>query len=49
VNAAGKISIRGDGLGHDELQAHLLRREGVRFVNDAIPLARFLWQPRPRR
>jgi methylated-DNA-protein-cysteine methyltransferase-like protein len=49
VNAAGKISIRGDGLGHDELQAHLLRREGVRFVNGAIPLARFLWQPRPRR
>ena len=49
VNAAGKISIRGDGLGHDELQAHLLRREGVRFVNGAIPLARFLWQPRSRR
>jgi methylated-DNA-protein-cysteine methyltransferase-like protein len=48
VNAAGKISIRGDGLGHDELQAHLLRREGVRFVNGAIPLARFLWQPRSR-
>ena len=45
VNAAGKISLRGDGLGHDELQAHLLRREGVRFVGGAIPLARFRWQP----
>jgi len=49
VNAAGKISIRSDGLGHDELQAQLLRREGVRFVNDAIPLSRYRWQPRPRR
>ncbi|HEY5451382.1 MAG TPA: methylated-DNA--[protein]-cysteine S-methyltransferase [Polyangia bacterium] len=46
VNAAGKISIRSDGLGHDELQAQLLRREGVRFVDGAIPLARFLWRPR---
>ena len=45
VNAAGKISIRGDGLGHDELQAHLLRREGVRFVNGTIPLRRFRWEP----
>ena len=43
VNAAGKISLRGDGLGHDELQAYLLRREGVRFVNGAIPLDRFRW------
>ena len=32
VNAAGRISIRSDGLGHDELQAQLLAREGVRFV-----------------
>ena len=46
VNAAGKISIRADGLGHDELQAQLLRREGVRFVDGAIPLARYRWQPR---
>jgi methylated-DNA-protein-cysteine methyltransferase-like protein len=49
VNAAGKISIRADGLGHDDLQAQLLRREGVRFVGGAIPLARYRWQPRPRR
>ena len=46
VNAAGRISIRSDGMGHDELQAQLLAREGVRFVDDAIPLALFLWQPR---
>jgi methylated-DNA-protein-cysteine methyltransferase related protein len=46
VNAAGKISIRGDGLGHDELQAQLLGREGVRFVKDAIPLTRYRWKPR---
>src|SRR4029079_14858765 len=43
VNAAGKISLRANGLGHDELQMHLLRREGVRFVNDAIPLDRYRW------
>ena len=49
VNAAGKISIRSDGLGHDDLQAQLLRREGVRFEKDAIPLSRYRWQPRPRR
>ena len=49
VNAAGKISIRSNGLGHDELQAQLLRREGVRFIKDAIPLARYRWQPRQRR
>ena len=45
VNAAGKISLRADALGHDELQAQLLRREGVRFVNGAIPLRRFRWEP----
>ena len=49
VNAAGKISLRSDGLGHDELQAQLLRREGVRFVKDAIPLGRYRWQPRRQR
>jgi methylated-DNA-protein-cysteine methyltransferase-like protein len=46
VNAAGKVSLRADVFGHDELQRHLLEREGVRFVNEAIPLARFRWQPR---
>ena len=48
VNAAGKVSIRSDGMGHDELQAQLLRREGVRFVDGAIPLATFRWKPRSR-
>jgi alkylated DNA nucleotide flippase Atl1 len=48
VNAAGKISIRSDGLGHDQLQAQLLRREGVRFVAGVIPLARYRWQPRTK-
>jgi methylated-DNA-protein-cysteine methyltransferase-like protein len=49
VNAAGKISIRSDGLGHDQLQAQLLRREGVRFLAGTVPLARYRWQPRSRR
>jgi len=46
VNAAGKISIRGSGLGHEDLQAQMLRREGVRFLGGAIPLARYRWRPR---
>lgn len=48
VNAKGQISLRASGLGHDELQAHLLRREGVRFVAGAIPLPRYRWAPRRR-
>ena len=46
VNAAGRISLRADALGHDELQAQLLRREGVRFVNGTIPLGQYLWNPK---
>jgi methylated-DNA-protein-cysteine methyltransferase related protein len=49
VNAEGRISLRANGLGHDELQAVLLRREGVRFVQGVIPLERFLWRPRATR
>jgi uncharacterized protein YeaO (DUF488 family)/alkylated DNA nucleotide flippase Atl1 len=45
VNAQGKISPRGDALGHEDLQAALLRREGVRFAGSTIPLARYRWQP----
>ncbi len=45
VNAQGKISPRGDALGHEDLQADLLRREGVRFTGATIPLARYRWQP----
>jgi methylated-DNA-protein-cysteine methyltransferase-like protein len=48
VNARGTISLRSGGLGHDERQARLLRREGVRFVDGAIPLQRFGWRPRVR-
>jgi methylated-DNA-protein-cysteine methyltransferase-like protein len=46
VNAKGRVSPRANALGHEELQAQLLRREGVRMVEDAIPLARFQWRPR---
>lgn len=45
LNAAGKISARGDALGQEDLQAHLLAREGVRPVGNAVPLDRYLWQP----
>jgi methylated-DNA-protein-cysteine methyltransferase-like protein len=48
VNAKGRISLRSRGLGHDELQEQMLRREGVRFVDGAIPLARHQWRPRRR-
>ena len=49
VNAKGEVSLRGDGLGHEELQAQLLRREGVRFTAGAISLERFRWAPRAAR
>jgi methylated-DNA-protein-cysteine methyltransferase-like protein len=48
VNAKGTISLRSDGLGHDQLQARLLAREGVRFIEGTIPLDRFQWRPRVR-
>lgn len=45
VNAQGRISPRGDLLGHEELQAHLLAREGVRFTaGGAISFDRYGWQ-----
>jgi methylated-DNA-protein-cysteine methyltransferase-like protein len=46
VNAEGRISVRRDGLGHEELQAQLLKREGVKFASGVIPLERFRWAPR---
>jgi methylated-DNA-protein-cysteine methyltransferase-like protein len=46
VNAKGEISLRGSGLGYDQIQAQLLKREGVRFVDGAIPLDRYRWRPR---
>ena len=45
VNAQGKISPRADALGHEDLQAALLRREGVRFTGGSLPLARYRWEP----
>jgi methylated-DNA-protein-cysteine methyltransferase-like protein len=45
LNAAGKISPRGDALGHEDLQAHLLQRENVRSVGSVVPLEHYLWQP----
>lgn len=53
VNAAGRISLRGDGRPMDAIQRFLLEREGVRFGKaGAIPLARYRWTPvserRPR-
>lgn len=46
VNAKGQISPRSSLLSHDELQAHLLRREGVRLIEGTIPLDRHQWRPR---
>ncbi len=46
VNAQGKISARGDALGHEDLQAALLEREGVRFAGNAISLAHYGWKPK---
>ena len=43
VNARGRISLRADGLGHEELQARLLAREGVRLVAGALSFARHRW------
>jgi methylated-DNA-protein-cysteine methyltransferase-like protein len=46
VNAAGQISLRANCLGHEDLQAHLLRRERVRLEEGKISLPRFQWRPR---
>jgi methylated-DNA-protein-cysteine methyltransferase-like protein len=45
LNARGLVSARSNALGHEELQVQLLRREGVRFVGDAVPLDRYGWRP----
>jgi methylated-DNA-protein-cysteine methyltransferase-like protein len=46
VNAKGEISLRSNGLGHDQIQAQLLTREGVRIAAGKIPLDKQRWQPR---
>ena len=42
INAAGRISIRGD-LHRPDLQRQLLELEGVRFRRDQIDLRQFRW------
>lgn len=49
VNARGRISPRGSDLGGEQIQAQLLRREGVRFAGETIPLERYLWMSAARR
>ena len=46
VNAKGQISLRANALGTEDLQERLLRREGVRLADEAVPLARYQWRPR---
>jgi methylated-DNA-protein-cysteine methyltransferase related protein len=47
VNAQGRVSLRSDGPGYDEVQRLMLRREGVRFgKTGAISLAAFRWRPK---
>ncbi len=48
VNAKGQVSPRKDGLGGDQIQAQLLTREGVRFVDGTLDLKRYRWAPRGR-
>jgi methylated-DNA-protein-cysteine methyltransferase-like protein len=45
VNAKGEVSPRSNLLGHEDLQEQLLMREGVRFTDGRISLARYRWQP----
>jgi len=46
INAEGRISLRSDGSGHDQLQRALLQRERVRFnAQGVISLERFQWRP----
>jgi methylated-DNA-protein-cysteine methyltransferase related protein len=44
VNAQGRISPRSNDLGHDQVQAQLLAREGIRLRNGVIDLAQQRWQ-----
>jgi methylated-DNA-protein-cysteine methyltransferase related protein len=49
VNARGQVSPRRSGLGHDQIQAQLLKREGVKWSGDSIRLAEHQWRPRAPR
>ncbi len=49
VNARGEVSARAEP-GADHFQRHRLEEEGVRFdVRGRIDLARWRWEPAPRR
>jgi methylated-DNA-protein-cysteine methyltransferase related protein len=48
VNARGQISLRTSGLGFDQIQAQLLKKEGVRWTGDSIRLAEHQWRPRQK-
>jgi methylated-DNA-protein-cysteine methyltransferase-like protein len=48
VNARGQVSPRGNGLGFEQIQAQLLKKEGVRFPGGGIRLADHQWRPRVR-
>jgi methylated-DNA-protein-cysteine methyltransferase-like protein len=49
VNARGEVSSRAEP-GADHFQRHRLEEEGVRFdLQGRIDLARFRWEPSPRR
>lgn len=47
INAAGRISIRGD-IQRPDLQRQLLELEGVAFRRDSVDLKRYRW-PGPKR
>lgn len=46
INAKGQVSARSVELGHEQMQAQILAREGIEFEGETIPLARYRWQPR---
>lgn len=43
VNAKGMISLSKNGGYH--IQKELLQKEGVKFINERIPLENYLWEP----
>lgn len=47
INAQGRVSMRGSGVGSTIIQQQLLEREGVAFDDGGrVSLARFRWKPR---
>ena len=48
VNAKGQVSLRSSGLGFDQIQTKLLKKEGVRWRGDHIHLPDHHWRPRQK-